>query len=42
IAQAYHGIQQIEFSGIYYRRDIGHRVLKFDMGNSRFDDRLRM
>jgi len=29
IAQAYHGIQQIEFSGMYYRRDIGHRVLKF-------------
>ncbi|MEA5617986.1 phosphoribosylamine--glycine ligase [Cronbergia sp. UHCC 0137] len=27
IAQAYAGIQQIEFSGMYYRRDIGYRVL---------------
>ncbi|MFM2064436.1 MAG: hypothetical protein RLZZ507_4107 [Cyanobacteriota bacterium] len=28
IAQAYAGIKHIQFSGIYYRRDIGHRVLK--------------
>ncbi|TAE55255.1 MAG: phosphoribosylamine--glycine ligase [Nostocales cyanobacterium] len=27
IAQAYTGIKQIQFSGMYYRRDIGHRVL---------------
>ncbi|MFM7368952.1 MAG: phosphoribosylamine--glycine ligase, partial [Sphaerospermopsis kisseleviana] len=28
IAQAYTGIKHIQFSGMYYRRDIGHRVLK--------------
>ena len=28
IAQAYAGIQHIEFDQMYYRRDIGHRVLK--------------
>jgi phosphoribosylamine--glycine ligase len=28
IAQAYKGLQHIQFEGIYYRRDIGHRVLK--------------
>lgn len=28
IAQAYIGIKHIQFSGVYYRRDIGHRVLK--------------
>ncbi|WP_413171682.1 phosphoribosylamine--glycine ligase [Anabaena azotica] len=28
IAQAYTGITHIQFSGVYYRRDIGHRVLK--------------
>jgi phosphoribosylamine---glycine ligase len=28
IAQAYTAIKHIQFSGIYYRRDIGHRVLK--------------
>ncbi|MFM7406619.1 MAG: phosphoribosylamine--glycine ligase [Cuspidothrix sp.] len=28
IAQAYAGIQHIEFEQMYYRRDIGHRVLK--------------
>jgi phosphoribosylamine--glycine ligase len=28
IAQAYAGIKHIQFSGVYYRRDIGHRVLK--------------
>jgi phosphoribosylamine---glycine ligase len=27
IAQAYAGIKHIHFSGVYYRRDIGHRVL---------------
>lgn len=27
IAQAYAGIKAIQFEGIYYRRDIGHRVL---------------
>jgi phosphoribosylamine--glycine ligase len=27
IAQAYTGIKSIHFEGIYYRRDIGHRVL---------------
>jgi len=27
IAQAYAGIKYIQFEGIYYRRDIGHRVL---------------
>ncbi|YAF95927.1 MAG: phosphoribosylamine--glycine ligase [Nodularia sp. CChRGM 3473] len=27
IAQAYAGIKAIEFEGMYYRRDIGHRVL---------------
>ncbi|MBE9007315.1 phosphoribosylamine--glycine ligase [Fortiea sp. LEGE XX443] len=27
IAQAYTGLQFIQFEGIYYRRDIGHRVL---------------
>jgi phosphoribosylamine---glycine ligase len=26
IAQAYTGIQSIHFQGMYYRRDIGHRV----------------
>ncbi|MBK1989119.1 phosphoribosylamine--glycine ligase [Sphaerospermopsis aphanizomenoides BCCUSP55] len=30
IAQAYTGIQHIQFSGVYYRRDIGHRVLRID------------
>lgn len=28
IAQAYAGIQHIQFDQMYYRRDIGHRVLK--------------
>lgn len=28
IAQAYVGIQSIHFEGMYYRRDIGHRVLR--------------
>jgi phosphoribosylamine--glycine ligase len=28
IAQAYTGLKSIQFEGIYYRRDIGHRVLK--------------
>ena len=28
IAQAYTGIKQVKFSELYYRRDIGHRVLK--------------
>jgi phosphoribosylamine--glycine ligase len=28
IAQAYIGIKSIQFEGIYYRKDIGHRVLK--------------
>ncbi len=28
IAQAYAGIQNIQFDEMYYRRDIGHRVLK--------------
>jgi phosphoribosylamine--glycine ligase len=28
IAQAYAGVQHIEFDQMYYRRDIGHRVLK--------------
>ncbi|QIR36201.1 phosphoribosylamine--glycine ligase [Tolypothrix sp. PCC 7910] len=28
IAQAYTGIQSIHFEGMYYRRDIGHRVLR--------------
>ncbi|MBC5796241.1 phosphoribosylamine--glycine ligase [Sphaerospermopsis sp. LEGE 00249] len=28
IAQAYTGIKHIQFSGMYYRRDIGHCVLK--------------
>lgn len=28
IAQAYTGIKSLEFEGIYYRKDIGHRVLK--------------
>ncbi|HLP89619.1 MAG TPA: phosphoribosylamine--glycine ligase [Nostocaceae cyanobacterium] len=27
IAQAYAGIKHIQFDGIYYRRDIGHRVM---------------
>ncbi|MBE9197611.1 MULTISPECIES: phosphoribosylamine--glycine ligase [unclassified Nodularia (in: cyanobacteria)] len=27
IAQAYTGIKSLEFEGIYYRKDIGHRVL---------------
>ncbi|WP_353929921.1 phosphoribosylamine--glycine ligase [Okeanomitos corallinicola TIOX110] len=27
IAKAYTGIKEIQFSGMYYRRDIGHRVL---------------
>ncbi|MEA5578796.1 phosphoribosylamine--glycine ligase [Anabaena sp. UHCC 0451] len=31
IAQAYAGIKNIQFSGMYYRRDIGHRVLKTDL-----------
>jgi phosphoribosylamine--glycine ligase len=30
IAQAYTGIEHIQFPGVYYRRDIGHRVLKTD------------
>ena len=25
-AKAYHAIEKVEFDGIYYRRDIGHRV----------------
>lgn len=28
IAQAYTGIKSIQFQGVYYRQDIGHRVLK--------------
>jgi phosphoribosylamine--glycine ligase len=28
IAQAYAGIQHIQFDQMYYRRDIGNRVLK--------------
>lgn len=28
IAQAYSGIKSIQFEGVYYRQDIGHRVLK--------------
>ncbi|HYW19707.1 MAG TPA: phosphoribosylamine--glycine ligase [Nodularia sp. (in: cyanobacteria)] len=28
IAQAYTGIKSLEFEGMYYRKDIGHRVLK--------------
>jgi phosphoribosylamine--glycine ligase len=28
IAQVYRGIKSIQFEGIYYRKDIGHRVLK--------------
>ena len=28
IAQAYTGIKSIQFHGVYYRQDIGHRVLK--------------
>ncbi|MBD2439564.1 phosphoribosylamine--glycine ligase [Nostoc sp. FACHB-110] len=28
IAQAYTGLKSIQFEGIYYRKDIGHRVLK--------------
>jgi phosphoribosylamine--glycine ligase len=27
IAQAYTGIKSIQFQGVYYRQDIGHRVL---------------
>ncbi|WP_414528205.1 phosphoribosylamine--glycine ligase [Nodularia chucula] len=27
IAQAYNGIKSIQFDGIYYRQDIGHRIL---------------
>ncbi|MEO3704108.1 phosphoribosylamine--glycine ligase [Trichormus azollae] len=30
ITQAYTGIKHIQFSGVYYRRDIGHRVLKIE------------
>jgi phosphoribosylamine--glycine ligase len=33
IAQAYRAVDCIEFEGMYYRRDIGHRVLK-TIGNS--------
>uniref|UniRef100_A0A8J7DJC8 Phosphoribosylamine--glycine ligase n=1 Tax=Desmonostoc muscorum LEGE 12446 TaxID=1828758 RepID=A0A8J7DJC8_DESMC len=32
IAQAYAGIKYIQFKGIYYRRDIGHRVLSGKQG----------
>ncbi|GAX36688.1 phosphoribosylamine--glycine ligase [Nodularia sp. NIES-3585] len=28
IAQAYTGIKSLQFAGMYYRKDIGHRVLK--------------
>lgn len=31
IAQAYAGIKNIQFSGMYYRKDIGHRVLKAEL-----------
>lgn len=30
IAQAYNGIKHIDFPGVYYRRDIGHRILNTD------------
>jgi phosphoribosylamine--glycine ligase len=32
IAQAYAGIKYIQFDGIYYRRDIGHRVASAKQG----------
>ncbi|MBW4688887.1 MAG: phosphoribosylamine--glycine ligase [Komarekiella atlantica HA4396-MV6] len=32
IAQAYAGIKHIQFEGIYYRRDIGHRIMSAKQG----------
>ncbi|TAF02773.1 MAG: phosphoribosylamine--glycine ligase [Nostocales cyanobacterium] len=31
INQAYSGIKHIQFTGVYYRKDIGHRVLKTEL-----------
>jgi len=28
IASAYHAMDKISFEGIYFRRDIGHRIMR--------------